>query len=68
MKSIKLKLLIFIGMILIVCSTILLYRTYTFKEEEKRQIEMIQHTVENLLKTSEKTFMRYPDNRAKEDT
>ena len=29
MKSIKLKLLIFIGMIIIVCSTILFYRTYT---------------------------------------
>ncbi|MBU1162251.1 MAG: hypothetical protein KKF96_06820 [Proteobacteria bacterium] len=28
-----------------------------FKEEERRQIEMIQHTVENLLKTSEKTFL-----------
>jgi hypothetical protein len=28
-----------------------------FKEEEKQQIELIQHTVENLLKTSEKTFM-----------
>jgi PAS domain S-box-containing protein len=29
MKSIKLKLLLFIGMIIIVCSTILFYRTYT---------------------------------------
>ena len=29
MKSIKLKLLIFVGMIIIVCSTILFYRTYT---------------------------------------
>ncbi|MCJ7542283.1 MAG: PAS domain S-box protein [Desulfobacterales bacterium] len=29
MKSIKLKLLIFIGMIIIVCSAILIYRTYT---------------------------------------
>ena len=29
MKSIKLKLLIFIGMIIIVCSTILIHRTYT---------------------------------------
>ncbi len=29
MKSIKLKLLIFIGMIVIVCSTILIHRTYT---------------------------------------
>jgi len=28
-----------------------------FKEEEKRKIEMIQITVENLLKTSEKTFL-----------
>ena len=28
-----------------------------FKEEEKRQIELIQNTVENLLKTSEKTFL-----------
>lgn len=28
-----------------------------FKEEEKRQIEMIQNTVENLLKTSEKMFL-----------
>jgi hypothetical protein len=28
-----------------------------FKEEEKRQIEMIQNTVENLLKSSEKTFL-----------
>ena len=28
-----------------------------FKGEEKRQIEMIQGTVENLLKTSEKTFL-----------
>jgi len=29
MKSIKIKLLIFVGMIIIVCSTILFYRTYT---------------------------------------
>jgi len=29
MRSIKIKLLIFVGMIIIVCSTILLYRTYT---------------------------------------
>jgi len=29
MKSIKIKLLIFVGMIIIACSTILLYRTYT---------------------------------------
>ena len=29
MKSIKLKLLIFVGIIIIVCSTILVYRTYT---------------------------------------
>ena len=29
MKSIKLKLLFFIGMIVILCSTILIYRTYT---------------------------------------
>jgi len=29
MRSIKIKLLIFVGMIVIVCSTILLYRTYT---------------------------------------
>ena len=28
-----------------------------FKDEEKRQIELIQNTVENLLKTSEKTFL-----------
>ena len=28
-----------------------------FKEEEKRQIETIQQTVEDLLKTSEKTFL-----------
>ena len=28
-----------------------------FKEEEKRQIEMIQNTVENLLETSENTFL-----------
>jgi hypothetical protein len=28
-----------------------------FNEEEKRQIEMIQNTVENLLETSEKTFL-----------
>ena len=27
-----------------------------FKEEEKQQIAMIQETVENLLKTSEKMF------------
>ena len=32
-----------------------------FREEEKRQIEMIQHTVENLLKTSEKTFLTHPN-------
>jgi hypothetical protein len=38
-----------------------------FKEEEKQQIEMIQHTVENLLKTSEKTFLTDSNNRAKED-
>ena len=28
-----------------------------FKEEEKRQIEMIQNTVGNLLKSYEKTFL-----------
>ena len=28
-----------------------------FKVEEKRQIEMIQNTIENLLKVSEKTFL-----------
>jgi len=28
-----------------------------FKEEEKRQIEMIQNTIETLLKISEKTFL-----------
>lgn len=38
-----------------------------FKEEEKRQIKMIQHAVENLLKTSEKTFLTDPNNKAKED-
>jgi hypothetical protein len=38
-----------------------------FKEEEKRQIEMIQNTAEDLLKTSEKTFLTNSNNRAKED-
>jgi len=28
-----------------------------FKEEEKRQLEMIQQTIESLLRTSEKTFL-----------
>ena len=28
-----------------------------FKDEEKQQIEMIQNTIENLLKTSERTFL-----------
>jgi hypothetical protein len=28
------------------------------KEDEKRQIEMIQNNVENLLKSSEKTFLK----------
>ena len=37
-----------------------------FREEEKRQIEMIQHTVEDLLKTSEKTFLTDSNKRAKE--
>ncbi len=35
--------------------------------EEKRQIEMIQNTVENLLKTSEKTFLTDSNNRVKKD-
>ena len=38
-----------------------------FKEEEKRQIEMIQNTVENLLKTSEKTFLTDSNKWIKED-
>ena len=38
-----------------------------FNEEEKRQIEMIQNTVENLLETSEKTFLTASNNRNKED-
>ena len=37
-----------------------------FREEEKRQIEMIQHTVEDLLKTSERTFLTDSNKRAKE--
>ena len=37
-----------------------------FKEEEKRQIEMIQQTVESLLKTSEKTFLTDSNKWAKE--
>jgi hypothetical protein len=37
-----------------------------FKEEEKRQIETIQQTVENLLKTSEKTFLTGPNKWANE--
>jgi len=28
-----------------------------FKEEEKQQIKKIQHTVENLMKLSEETFL-----------
>jgi hypothetical protein len=36
-----------------------------FNEEEKRQIEMIQNTVENLLETSENTFLTDSNNRTK---
>ena len=32
-----------------------------FKEEEKQQIKLIQDSVENLLKTSEKTFLTHPN-------
>lgn len=32
-----------------------------FKKEEKQQLEMFQHSVENLLKTSEKTFLTGPN-------
>ena len=38
-----------------------------FKDEEKRQIELIQQTVENLLKTSEKTFLTETNKWTKED-
>ena len=38
-----------------------------FKEEEKRQIELIQQTVENLLKRSEKTFLTETNKWTKED-
>ena len=38
-----------------------------FKDEDKRKIEMIQITVESLLKTSEKTFLTDSNSRAKED-
>ena len=37
-----------------------------FNEEEKRQIEMIQQSVEILLKMSEKTFLTDPNKWAKE--
>lgn len=37
-----------------------------FKEEEKKQIEMIQQTVESLLRMSEKTFLTDSNKRAKE--
>jgi hypothetical protein len=38
-----------------------------FRAEEKRQIEMIQQTIENLLKTSEKTFLTDSNKWNKED-
>ena len=38
-----------------------------FNEEEKRQIEMIQNTVENLLETSEKTLLTASNKWIKED-
>ena len=38
-----------------------------FKEDEKRQIEMIQRSAENLLKTSERIFMTDSNNRIKGD-
>ena len=34
-----------------------------FKDDEKRQIELIQNTKENLLRSSEKTFLTDSNNR-----